>query len=340
MNQWLPEDAVRKGIQKPNEITKFLISRAKSLAAGIHIALATENLDKQPDRLASLRKSDNFCLVILDACRYDALQQEFAKYFKGNIEPVKTPATTTFEYLQYNWTESYSFPYVTAAPPITSEEFDFEANDKGIGLPQDAEDLYDVYRGYIPANHFEDIIEVWRESWDIQLRVCPPEPVTKKAIRVAQGEQKMVVHYFQPHAPYIGSKSPSFEQMEAREIGDPNFKIDSKIWPAVQEGNISKKLLRKYYISNLQRVLGATAHLIRETEFNEYNIIGDHGEALGEYGGYQHGIDHPYVATVPWASVEEVIKGAPSMWNYTPSSNKDSRSVTTENRLRDLGYLD
>jgi hypothetical protein len=78
--------------------------------------------------------------------------------------PTKTPARSTFEYLQYNWSGTYEYPYVTAAPPATSEYFDFDGRDEGAGLPQESEALYKHYRGYVPANHLENLEEVWRDS--------------------------------------------------------------------------------------------------------------------------------------------------------------------------------
>jgi hypothetical protein len=172
----------------------------------------THDLQRQQDKLAQLRKKSNFCLIVLDACRYDVLNECFDDYFEGSIFPTKTIATNTFDYLQYNWPETYEYPYITAATPVTSEEFNFDGEDAGDGLPQTPEKIYEYYRGYVPANHFNDLKEVWRQEWNDDLRVCPPEPVTERAITYANNTSRMVTHYFQPHAPFIGEKRPSIER--------------------------------------------------------------------------------------------------------------------------------
>ena len=83
MKQWLPENAARKALTRPQEIPKFLANRSRDAMSSIHTGLAVANLPLQQDNLADLRRSENFCLVILDVCRYDILKQEFDTYFKG-----------------------------------------------------------------------------------------------------------------------------------------------------------------------------------------------------------------------------------------------------------------
>ena len=337
MSQWLPRNAVRKGFKNPVKALKYIKTDwIDETRQQIRSGFSTANLTNQADFLAGLRQKDNFCLIVLDACRFDALNSNFSKYFKGYIKPSRTVATNTFEYLQYNWHSNYEYPYVSAATPVTSEKFDFDGGDSGAGLPQ--EDLYKYYRGYIPANHFQDLDEVWRNHWDEQLRVCPPEPTTEQGIERARNTSRMVVHYFQPHAPFIGSKRPNIKR-EKSGINDNQVQIDQDVWRALKSGEISKKKLREYYNSNLERALAAVLELVKSTNFEHYVIIGDHGEALGEYGGYAHSIQHPYVSKVPWATIEGVVDGAPEMWKYD-DDNIEGDMSTTRSRLQDLGYIE
>lgn len=335
-----PENAVSKGLSNPIEAFRYIKRECiYSLPCRIDLALRTHNIPKQQDKLAQLRNTPNFCLIVLDACRYDILNNIFDEYFIGELNPTKTVATSTFEYLQYNWPESYDYPYVTAATPVTSEEFNFDETDDRDGLPQSYETLQKYYRGYIPANHFNDLEEVWREAWDEELRVCPPEPVTEKAISKADGTSKLVAHYFQPHGPYVGAERPSIER-EQSNYNDQNVKIDEDVWSEVRNGNISTGNLKRYYISNLNRALAAVANLIQETAFDKYVIIGDHGEALGEYGRYGHWKEHPYITVVPWGVIDSVKQDAPQMWKYNKNESIKTGNATTEERLRDLGYLE
>ncbi|WP_353633803.1 hypothetical protein ABSL23_11150 [Halobacterium sp. NMX12-1] len=336
MSRYLPRNAVHRGLQNPTAVPGYIKSEViDELRQQIRLGTSTASLPNQADLLAELRRKDNFLLIVLDACRYDYLKTLFGSFFYGDVRATRTVATNTFEYLQYNWPETYSYPYVTAATPVTSEEFKFDGEDSGDGLPQ--EDLYEYYRGYTPNNHFLDLEEVWRDFWDEELRVCPPEPTTERAVERAADASRMVVHYFQPHAPFIGENRPGLSR-ERSSIHEENVKIDQDIWEAVKSGKISKKELRKYYKSNLLRVLASVSELIVRTDFDRYVVIGDHGEALGEYGGFAHSIEHPFVNKVPWAKIEGVVESAPAMWDYKSASSKDEMT-TTRSRLQDLGYI-
>jgi hypothetical protein len=245
----------------------------------------------------------------------------------------------TFEYLRYLWPETYDYPYVTAAAPVTSQQFNFQDGEEIDGLANDGAELLERYCGYIPNNHFMNLVEVWRESWDEDLGVCPPEPVTKTSIDLSSkaGTNRIVTHYFQPHGPFIGEnrKTGSIEGYDSDVEGGA---VEKGIWSAVKNGEISKKKLRSMYQSNLDRALAAVAELIRQTDYEKYIIMGDHGEALGEYGQYYHSIEHPKVRVVPWATVEGVRDDAPNMWNY--QAQHDAVNKTTESRLQELGYIE
>ncbi|MCF2238157.1 hypothetical protein KVP04_03310 [Halobacterium salinarum] len=338
MSRWLPQDAVRSGIRNPTAIPKHIKRNViDELRQQIRLGIATAALPNQADLLAELRRKDSFCLIVLDACRHDHLETLFPLFFEGRVKPTKTVATNTFEYLQYNWPETYAYPYVTAATPVTSETFEFDGQDSGDGLPQ--EDLYAYYRGYTPINHFTDLVEVWRDSWDSELRVCPPEPTTRRAIARADDAARMVVHYFQPHAPFIGERRPDLSR-ERSTIHDENVKIDEDVWDAVKSGSISTSELGQYYSSNLRRVLAAVSKLVSQTQFDRYVLIGDHGEALGEYGGFAHSMEHPLVNKVPWAEVETTKDGCPSMWEYDAPTEDETGTGTTRSRLKELGYIE
>jgi hypothetical protein len=219
---------------------------------------------------------------------------------------------------------------------VTTEQFDFDGSDD---VPAEVPDLQEYYRGYVPAEHFPDIVAVWRRRWDEHLGVCPPEPVTEAALAQAGDTSRMVAHYFQPHAPYIGEHR-ALSEMDAHDTDMTGGAVDADVWAAVREGDISDDELRTLYRSNLRRAMAAVAELVRASSFERYVITADHGEALGEYGLYNHPrieYFHPATRIVPWVEVSTVADDAPGMWDY--EGLRDSDADGTADRLRELGYL-
>lgn len=115
--------------------------------------------------------------------------------------------------------------------------------------------------------------------------------------------------------------------------------VDAEIWQRVRRGEITDPELRELYTENLRRALQATHELISGTNYDRYVVVGDHGEALGEYGQYAHpAIEHPYIRKVPWLEVEGVHEDYPAIEYERTDAVAESKSV--EERLQELGYLD
>ncbi|ELY45779.1 hypothetical protein C496_02517 [Natronorubrum tibetense GA33] len=303
----------------------------------IHSSLISSQYPQQEDLLGKLRSEDNYCLIVLDACRFDYLQSSFHQYFQGECMPTWAASLNTFQYLQNLWKGTYDFPYITAAAPVTSQKFNFQDGEKVDGLAGDGAELSKRYNGYIPNEHFNQLVEVWREAWDEDLGVCPPEPVTERAIDIAPETDQMVVHYFQPHGPFIGSKQLT-GQIEEYDTNIKGGAVEKGIWSAAKSGDLNKSDLRKMYQANLDRVLPAVGELVQRTDFDKYIVIGDHGEALGEYNRYYHSIEHPKVRLVPWAQIDGVQENIPEMWEY--EAEAQSIDKDTVSRLQELGYIE
>lgn len=302
-----------------------------------HLSLSAALKPDQIDLLDEFRTQRRWLLIILDACRYREFASLTAEYLDCSISACVSEGSNTFEYVRNCWPHEHDVTYITGAPPITTQKFDFSNEElQAQGLMFDNDKLQELYQGYRPVDHISNIIEVWQTDWDSKLKVCPPEPVTDAAINVETGTDHLVVHYFQPHTPFIGEKS----KISDVDVPDQlqGGAIDFGIWEAVKAGKISHERLHELYRSNLHRVLGEVARLIHKTEFENIAIMGDHGEALGEYGkyGHSHGY-HPFVRIVPWAKVNKV--------NLIPErqykgNNPDDMTETVETRLAELGYME
>ena len=298
------------------------------------------SLPRQKNKIRQLEQSDEWLLIILDACRYDRFEKYFDTYFEGEIKPIQSEGYNTFQYVQHTWPDFHEITYITGAAPINATKFDFNNDLELKGIADKNKRLAKRYSGYRPVDHIENIVEVWRTDWDEDLGVCPPEPVTSTAIRHAKDKPQMVVHYFQPHIPYIGEKRKlsDVQNVDERLQGGA---IGMGIWKSAQKGNLSHEQLLELYDSNLKRVLNSVCEFILNTNYKNIVIMGDHGENLGEYGMYGHKVSNTYTRIVPWAVIESVRK-RPDIDNKkdpTGQTIQTDDQATVEDRLESLGYI-
>lgn len=292
--------------------------------AYLHTRWRTDDLNGQGELIDVLRGHDEFLLVVLDACRYDVFDEVAHEYLEfEHLEPVRSEGLNTFQYVSRCWPDTYDeTEYVSAAPPINSDPGD-EYGKVALGR---------LYGKYVPSEHLPYIRDVWRESWDEQIGIAPPDSVTDAALE--SDARRVVAHYFQPHAPFIGRQSllGHTEGEDARPgEGEP---VDVPVWQRAKSGEVSRATLRTVYESNLRRALRAVRRLVEEVDLDPIVVVGDHGEALGEYGIYAHDSrrEHPHVRTVPWAVVDDVR-------SYPDGAESGSSDASVLSRLEDLGYI-
>lgn len=325
-------DKAQTAISDPSKVPPFIRRKTRQTVgapfAMAHSRLRTRGLPAQKDRLDGLRREDSWLLIVLDACRYDMFVQQFPEVFEGRCEPVRSAGHDTFEYVSRCWSDQYpETTYVSGAVPVNSRAKRF-----------DAAHFNDLYGGYVPAGHIGEIVDVWADEWDESLGICPPEAVVDRAMDRLD-EDQLVAHVFQPHAPYIGDTQllGHVGNEHARPgDGDP---VDAPIWKAVRRGEVTDAQLAQAYRSNLRRAIRAVARLVEAADHDRIVIMGDHGEALGEWGLYCHPrIDHPHIRTVPWLEVEGVR--IPATTDHGPDPTAEAATnAAVEQRLAELGYL-
>jgi hypothetical protein len=124
-------------------------------------------------------------LIILDACRYDYFERMYADYLDGRLEKKISIGSCTNEWTNRTFTDYYDdIVYISANPQITSE------------LP--------VY-GFCAGKHFHKVHEVWKTGWDNEKGTVLPETLTNAAIDIIKNTpaKRFIVHYLQPHEPYL-----------------------------------------------------------------------------------------------------------------------------------------
>jgi len=209
--------------------------------------------------------------IILDACRYDY----YVKYRKA--EKVNAPGTITRTSIPKMFPDFYSAVYISASPEVNS-----------IGYP--------TMPSYDPREHFLEVIDVWNFGWDDDLQTVHPGTVHETAEKYQKRGDKTIVHFMQPHAPYIGEFKwaiLSWYNARARTLGqetNPTYNTPNDF-----------EYLKKAYDANLRLVLGYAEKCINGRTL----ITSDHGELLGEEidgkrrWGHLSPSDHPKLLEVP-----------------------------------------
>lgn len=253
-------------------------------------------------------------LIILDACRVDLLCEVAPAYdFIDNIESFRSVGSMSEEWMTKTFVSEY------------------------------ADDMRET--AYITANVFSETVlneddflhldEVWRYGWDNKLGIVPPRPVTNRAISIGRNRnpERLIVHYMQPHHPFIADKDDMVD-LEPDPFGR---KGGLTIIDALRRGNITYEAFWENYRSNLELVLEDVALLLKNCNAEKAVITADHGDALGEWGIYDHpaGCLHPVVTDVPWAETTAIDNST-----HIPSTVSESDEETdVTKRLRDLGYI-
>jgi len=259
----------------------------------------TKSCEALPNQRDLIHKSDWDYLIILDACRADYFALEYTNFLPSSEFLFACSAgRDTFEFLRHVFPDYYDLIYVSGATPVNSV----------IKKPIKDPFLKKYYGGYIPKEHFKRIIDVWKYGWNDLLGTVPPREVTRVAANIIKRykEKKVIIHYFQPHAPYIGEyKLLGYTGTEAGKLkGKPP---DMKIWENVRKGLISVAELKKAYLSNLRLVLKEVKYLLNFIGPTKKVIVtSDHGELLGEDGRFAHPrIDHPKLRIIPWLIIKK-----------------------------------
>lgn len=247
-------------------------------------------------------------LIILDACRYDYFEKFCEEYLSGKLEKRISLGSSTREWRDRNFTGKYDDTiYISANPFINSVK---------------------SVQGFLGADHFHKVYDLWLNFWDENVGTVLPGVVTDQAISIigANVVKRTIIHYVQPHEPYLSledlsgfalprSEEPVWRSAEGKrsnELSRKLFKLFKGIlyWLGIR-GNLllwrfrevfnlppenpmdaarrrhGKQGLRDAYKENLKAVLSEVDRLVGELS-GTIVVTADHGEMLGEWGCYCH----------------------------------------------------
>lgn len=259
-------------------------------------------------------------LIVLDACRYDYFEE--ICNFEGDMYRVQSPAfsgnkkdiaPTSSWYINI-FEEMYNGVYHVSSHPRVNSRTPVEG-----------------FKGW---EHFGKVFDLWDEEWNERYGTVLPEDVTDRAIEFIDQnpDKKFVIHYMQPHTPYLSLDPPATKKKKVPEsrtsvsrklrnktvskarkyIGDevavelmrllrlpPLSPMDDALRKVGGEG------VRKAYRENLIRVHESLETLIPELS-GKIVLTSDHGEFLGEKGRFGHDFEGgKTLIEVPWFVIEK-----------------------------------
>lgn len=263
-------------------------------------------------------------LCILDACRADLFEDRIDIDQGDTYQRVRSNASATPEWIErtFGGKSLGDTVYVSANPWVTKKAPDAFHAVKNLWL-----DEYDLIR--------EDL-QTAEGLADVGINfgaTIGAEKVTEAALSAHKKypNKRIIAHYFQPHAPYVGWPNGSRKS-------DP-----SDIHPGrpLAAGEVTHEDVWDEYGDNLE--YGWThAHQLANKVDGKTVITSDHGELFGEFlfpfpiRGYAHplGLRDPDVTTVPWIEFD----GDRRRITDDGTSSERVDDSTVNERLRSLGY--
>jgi len=229
------------------------------------IAIFVEMLDQYN----LIHETDWDTLILLDACRHDYFKRYIT--FAGKLQKCRSRGYHTWPWLRDTFPDFYPWTYFSAHPYVGS---------KTRGQPWNA------------PNHFKRVVSIWSFGWNDRLGTVHPNVVGETVKSIPY--EKAIMHYVQPHGPWIGKTKwlnpwtlAQYDRYQA--MGD---------WVAVKT-KPDPKFFRACYRDNLKLVLKSVEKYLPYFK-GKVVITADHGELLGEGGMYLHGAVEKSKAHLPY----------------------------------------
>lgn len=271
-------------------------------------------------------------LVVLDACRVDALRAVAPEFtFIDDVESMWSVGSSSHEWLCNSFTNQFKelierTMYISTNPFTPRTFSDGERPPVGYSVPFMCAD-WDV----VEMETFGKLRQLHDHDYEAYSDTIPPDLVTDHAIHAGRTEDfdRLIVHYFQPHRPYIGNAFP-----EERPLRD----VEDRPWAQIKQGLATTEEVWELYLSNLRLALTSVDRLLENIDAETVAITADHGELFGELNlfGHPEGLVHPALKKVPWAR-----STATDQRTSTPTVDVDRQEseVDVTEQLENLGYI-
>ena len=269
-----------------NFLIRFFI-RARLNLVSLNILCALTELESQKKLLIDITNENKFLIIILDACRPDSFRRwisENRPFLLVDLKIANSEGTKTQTWFMKTFSENHlDLTYISGNPHI---------NSAGI-----------TPVGKIAVKVFTNIVDAWKK-WDNKEETCMPLTVNEFSENYLH-EPRLIVHYMQPHQPYVGKKRI------------PRYLYDKNLWFSMEESEdrpsilqinhrkLNKKdglIIRDAYESNVDLVCSHAFNLIDKFK-GTIIVTADHSEMMGENGVWFHDSGHPKLYIVPWLKI-------------------------------------
>jgi hypothetical protein len=267
-------------------------------------------------------------LVVLDGCRADLFEGVVGVDSDRNgpydsYRRVRSRASQTGEWLRTTFPATYGDVVYVAGNPMVS---------------------------MVKSDVFHHLTESWRDGVDPELNTIAAPQITDDALAVREQhpQKRLVVHYIQPHYPFVGFPELHFSSFEMfHEVGVELAGDDraSSVWDALGKGLVEREEVWRGYRANLQYVLDAVERLAEGFSGERVVVTADHGNLLGERlwpvplreYGHPPGLRTPGLIEVPWAVLGGNNRLTITSGAVRSASTADEGQI--DERLAALGYV-
>ncbi len=261
----------------------------------------------------SIFESDWDICVIVDACRADELERFIGEYrWLSDVGRYPSLASCTWDWVPET---------VEATRAETLQETTYISANPFV-------------KELTAEETFGELDAVYEYAWNADIGTVRPEAVTDSAIGTWQKDRpdRMVVHYIQPHVPFLTEEAESI----SRNNFDHDERSDFDAWDRVTAGELDREVAIERYRVTLKQVLDSIDTFLSSVDADNVVITADHGEAFGEMGIYGHPsqIDLPCLVSVPWV---ETTASKDQDYEVHDERTVD-KTHSTEDQLQALGY--
>lgn len=277
-------------------------------------------------------------LVVLDACRVDAMRAVAPEYeFIEEVDSIWSVGSTSHEWYSQTFIRDYA-EELSETALISSNPFAEHVLVNRNNPPLYPVPFLDARWGIVTEDELNYVERTRQhvcpydevsESLSSSTRIQPPSYITDRGIVTGRtGHERVMLHYFQPHRPFIYNLVKNDGELSS---------IENQPHEAARNGRAGYEELWPLYLDNLRLVLDSVEVLLDNLDAETVAITADHGELLGELGQYGHfeSVPHPTLRKVPW--IETTARDERTRQPPEEYSIRDQRS--TEEQLENLGYL-
>lgn len=242
-------------------------------------------------------------LIVLDACRYDTFREVYSEFdsllpreSRPLLDSIISPGSETLTWVKANLVQNpgkgslEDVIWVTANPRASEEFFHL----KGWEFPLAA------------------CVSAWKHWWDPELESVHPRDMVKAVSALSLVHERKglrpryLVHFLQPHAPFIGESRIGIDQEAQRTFEeDHGFYPGGLVWWLLANGGVTSSAMKQAYEANLALGLEWALKLAKVLK-GRVVITSDHGNLFGEYGLFHHpvGVHVPELVQVPWLELK------------------------------------